>query len=151
MLWKLATRLAVVLVVCLSTLTAVETAQASAVSPATAIARSVNASRAAYGLRPLLIRPALSVVAKNWALRMASVNTLSHNPALTTQVRRLSQWRLVGENVGFGPTASSVQRAFMRSAPHRANILNRSFTQIGVGVVVARGRVWVTQVFLRPG
>jgi uncharacterized protein YkwD len=35
----------------------------------------------------------------------------------------------------------------MRSAPHRANILNARYRRIGIGVVKARGLVWVTAIF----
>ena len=38
----------------------------------------------------------------------------------------------------------------MRSAPHRANILNQRMRQVGVGVVFAGGRLWVTEVFRQP-
>jgi hypothetical protein len=78
---------------------------------------------------------------------MASTGTLAHNPNLTGQV---SNWRWVGENVGYGPSWSSVETAFMNSPAHRSNILDRDYTQIGIGVVVKNGRVWVTQVFRTP-
>jgi uncharacterized protein YkwD len=35
----------------------------------------------------------------------------------------------------------------MHSADHRANILRRAFRRVGVGVVKARGSVWVTVIF----
>jgi hypothetical protein len=38
----------------------------------------------------------------------------------------------------------------MNSAPHRANILDKRFTEVGVGVVVADGTIWVSEVFRRP-
>jgi hypothetical protein len=38
----------------------------------------------------------------------------------------------------------------MQSAPHRANILDRDYTEIGIGAVVVNGRVWVAEVFRRP-
>jgi uncharacterized protein YkwD len=38
----------------------------------------------------------------------------------------------------------------MASAPHRANILDRDYTQVGVGAIVRDGRVWVAEVFRRP-
>lgn len=59
-------------------------------------------------------------------------------------------WRWVGENVGFGPEVRTVQEAFMRSAGHRANMLDRDYAQTGVGVARRDGRVWVVQVFRRP-
>jgi uncharacterized protein YkwD len=38
----------------------------------------------------------------------------------------------------------------MRSTPHRANILDHDFTEIGVAVVAGRDRVWVVEVLRRP-
>ena len=35
----------------------------------------------------------------------------------------------------------------MGSGGHRANILNPRFRRIGIGVVKARGSVWVTTIF----
>ena len=78
---------------------------------------------------------------------MAGRNTLYHNPNLTTDVKN---WRWVGENVGYGPDALTVHVAFMQSAPHRANILDRDYTEVGIGAVVVNGRVWVAEVFRRP-
>ena len=40
-----------------------------------------------------------------------------------------------GENVAYGyATADSVMQAWMQSAGHRANILNGSFAEIGIGI-----------------
>ena len=38
----------------------------------------------------------------------------------------------------------------MRSTPHRANILSARMRQVGIGVVSAGGRIWVTEVFRQP-
>jgi hypothetical protein len=56
----------------------------------------------------------------------------------------------VGENVGYGPDALAVHVAFMRSPGHRANILDRDYSEVGVGAVVRGGRVWVAEVFRQP-
>jgi hypothetical protein len=122
-------------------------APASADSTAAAIVRSVNASRVAHGLRPYVWRSDLSSVAQAWSVKMARASRLSHNPRLATQV---TNFRWVGENVGYGPTWLKVEQAFMRSTAHRANILDRQFTQIGIGVSVSGGRIWITQVFRQP-
>ena len=111
------------------------------------ILASVNASRAAAGRPALSLRADLSAVALRWSQKMAASGTLAHNPNLTRQV---SGWRWVGENVGYGPDWHAVQVAFMNSAGHRSNILDRDYTQIGIGVVRSGSRVWITQVFRRP-
>ena len=39
----------------------------------------------------------------------------------------------------------------MASAPHRANILSATYTQVGVGVAVDRhGTLWVSEIFRKP-
>ena len=40
-----------------------------------------------------------------------------------------------GENIAMGqPTAASVMNAWMNSPGHKANILSKNFTEIGVGI-----------------
>lgn len=108
---------------------------------------AVNASRASAGRKPLTLKSDLSSLAYSWSQKMAASGTLKHNPNLTSQV---TNWRWVGENVGYGPDVKTVEAAFMASPAHRANILDADYTQIGIGIVVSGGRVWVTQVFRQP-
>jgi uncharacterized protein YkwD len=77
---------------------------------------------------------------------MASKNVLYHNPYLATWLKNWS-WRILGENVGYGPGVSSVYTAFMHSPPHKANILDRRYRSVGVGIVTSGGRTWVTVIF----
>jgi uncharacterized protein YkwD len=50
------------------------------------------------------------------------------------------------------PSARAVVRAWMHSAGHRANILNRRFPHVGVGVRrAADGTTYWTLDFARPG
>jgi uncharacterized protein YkwD len=107
----------------------------------------LNQERSSRGVPRLATRSDLVAVARAQAGRMASRDLLYHNPNLTTAVHH---WRWVGENVGYGPTESSVHRAFMNSPLHKANILDRDYTEIGIGAVVRDGRVWVAQVFRKP-
>lgn len=109
---------------------------------------AVNSARAANGLPALAYASDLASVARRQAERMASSNRLYHNPNLGSEV---SSWQIVAENVGYGPTWSSVQQAFMASPDHRANILDPKVTQLGVGTAVGNdGRIWVAQVFRLP-
>ena len=78
---------------------------------------------------------------------MAKSNTLYHNPRLATSV---SNWKYLGENVGVGYSDSSLEGAFYASTPHRDNMLDKDFTQIGVAVVVVNGKMWVAEEFRRP-
>ena len=108
---------------------------------------ALNQARAARGIAKLTSRPRLVSVARSWAAAMANQSKLSHNPNLTSKV---NNWRWVGENVGYGPNATAVHVAFMDSPAHRANILDRDYTEVGIGAVVRDGRVWVAQVFRQP-
>ncbi len=120
---------------------------AGATSVEDTFTNKINKARTARGLPRLATRGHLVDVARGWAAQMASQSKLYHNPRLTSDV---SNWRWVGENVGYGPTAPIVHKAFMDSAGHRANILSRNYSEVGVGAVVRGGRVWVAEVFRRP-
>ena len=129
-------------------LTAVAASPAAASGPYTSsILSAVNSARAANGLRPYVLRSDLSSVAYSWSQHMAATSTLAHNPRLTTQI---TNWRWVGENVGYGPDWKTVMAAFMASPGHRANILDHDFTEIGIGVVVSGSTIWITQDFRQP-
>jgi len=107
----------------------------------------VNAERAAVGLPSLSVAGDLVDVARRHSARMAAGNNLHHNPNLGSEV---SGWQKVGENVGRGPSVDAIHTAFMNSSSHRANIVGADWTQIGIGVEVSGGVVWVTQVFRKP-
>jgi uncharacterized protein YkwD len=107
----------------------------------------INSARSARGIPRLTSRSDLVAVARGQAQRMAARNALYHNPNLATQVRN---FRWVGENVGYGPSVATVHSAFMASAGHKANLLDRDYTEVGVGAVWANGRVWIAQVFRKP-
>lgn len=107
----------------------------------------LNQERAARGLPKLAVASDLVSVARKHSARMASSGELYHNPNLGSDV---SGWQKVGENVGRGPSVSTIHDAFMNSSGHRANILDGDWTEVGVGVEVVDGRVWVTEVFRQP-
>jgi hypothetical protein len=108
----------------------------------------INAERSAAGLPPLAVATDLTLVAQAHSAQMAATGTLYHTPDLATQV---TNWTALGENVGEGPSVQSIADAFYASAPHRANILNTSYTQVGVGTVLGpNGVLWVTEEFRKP-
>jgi len=107
-----------------------------------------NSARSAHGLRSYSVSSDLSAVARQWAAHMAAHRQLAHNPSLARQV---CCWTQVGENVGDGGTASAIQRAFMASSEHRANILSSGYTQFGVGTARGSdGKLYVDELFRRP-
>jgi peptidoglycan hydrolase-like protein with peptidoglycan-binding domain len=126
---------------------AVIASPASATTTEDSLTARLNGARSDQGLPSLTTRSDLVAVARAQATRMADSGTLYHNPNLTTDV---TNWRWVGENVGYAPDVQTVHVAFMNSDAHRANILDTDFTEVGVGVVERGDRVWVAEVFRRP-
>ena len=135
------------LVVAMLVLGAATARPAGATTTEATVTSKINAARANHGRHRLTTRSDLVAVARGQAQRMASRNTLYHNPSLAQQVRN---FRWVGENVGYGPSVSAVHLAFMASPGHKANILDSDYTEVGVGAVWANGRVWIAQVFRQP-
>ena len=104
----------------------------------------LNAERATVGLPALALDAGLQAAAAAQAGNIAAAGSLFHQDL----VPLLGPWRTVGENVGFGPSVSSINTALVNSPGHYANMVNPDFTHVGIGVVVtADGRVWVSQVF----
>ena len=113
----------------------------------------INHVRASYGLRALVAAPGTTDVAHGWSCHMAATSTLAHNyrlgSALTTHGSRY--WTTYGENVGMVSStygADSLFRAYMNSAPHRANILSRSYRYIGIWSKASGSRRWNTLDFV---
>lgn len=108
----------------------------------------INQERAGAGLGGLSMSAELVAVAREHSAEMGGAGDLYHNPNLESEV---VDWLSIGENVGRGPSVSSLHDAFMASPGHRENILYHKYTQVGIGVEVVEGRIWVTQVFRKPG
>jgi Cysteine-rich secretory protein family/Domain of unknown function (DUF4214) len=108
---------------------------------------ALNAERAAAGAGPLARAADMDAVAQRWSEQMAATGKLQHNPNYFNQV---TNWRAIGENVGVAATEARVHTLLMNSPGHRENILDRRFTEVGLGVASSGGRVWVTQVFRQP-
>jgi uncharacterized YkwD family protein len=59
------------------------------------------------------------------------------------------QYQSAGENIAKGsPTPQEVVTGWMSSPRHRANILNGSYTYLGVGYVLKNGQAYWTQLFI---
>jgi hypothetical protein len=107
-----------------------------------------NSSRASSGLSGYSVSSDLTSIAQQHAASMARSRSIYHNSSLGSDV---CCWSSIGENVGDGPSVSSIENAFMNSAPHRANILSSAFTQIGVGTARdSSGQIYVDEVFRQP-
>lgn len=116
------------------------------------VVRLVNEQRANYGLQPLTENWELSRVARYKSQDMADNRYFSHtSPTYGSPFQMIRafglSFRTAGENIAYGQrTPQAVVNAWMNSSGHRANILNSSYTQIGVGYV-ADGSYW-TQMFI---
>ncbi|MFB7599277.1 sigma-70 family RNA polymerase sigma factor [Streptomyces sp. NPDC056160] len=113
----------------------------------------VNKERANAGCGPLTEDPQLDAAAQGHSDDMAARNFFDHtNPDGKDPGQRITtagyHWSTYGENIARGQqTPASVMDSWMHSPGHRANILNCSFKDIGVGVHKGSGGPWWTQDF----
>ncbi len=118
----------------------------------TEVVRLVNEIRTKNGLKALTEDWELSRVARYKSQDMKDNRYFSHNsPVYGSPFDMIKNfgisYRTAGENIAKGQsTPQAVVNAWMNSSGHRANILNSSYTRIGVGYV-ANGRYW-TQMFV---
>ena len=116
------------------------------------VIRLVNEVRRENGLKALTANWELSRVARYKSQDMLNKGYFSHtSPTYGTPFQMIKafglSFRTAGENIARGyPTPQAVVNGWMNSSGHRANILNASYTQIGVGYV-AQGDYW-TQMFI---
>ncbi|GAA6617247.1 CAP domain-containing protein [Scytonema sp. NUACC26] len=98
-----------------------------------------NQERIEKGLQPLKANAELNYVADKYAEDMSNGKFFSHiEPDGSTPRDRLEEVgyeaQRIGENIAKGQrTPQQVVQAWMKSSGHRANILNRNFTEIGTG------------------
>jgi len=115
----------------------------------------VNKERANNGLRALQMDWELSRVARTKSQDMAAKNYFSHqSPTYGSPFDMMKQfginYKTAGENIASGQrTPTEVMAAWMNSQGHRANILNKDYTHLGVGYYQggSYGHMW-TQMFI---
>lgn len=133
-----------------------ETTQAE-MTQAEAVLKLVNQERAKVGVQPLTLSEKLTSIANTKAKDMADKGYFSHNsPTYGSPFDMLKQFGVsysyAGENIAAGQkSAEEVMNSWMNSSGHKANILNKNYTQIGVGFVRGGeyGTEWV-QLFIKP-
>jgi len=115
----------------------------------------VNEQRTANGLKPLTANAPLTNTATLKSQDMAKLNYFDHtSPTYGSPFDMMKKYgityRAAGENIAMGQTTpAQVMQGWMNSPGHRANILNASFTQIGVGIAKnAQGQLIWTQQFI---
>ena len=116
------------------------------------VVRLVNDIRSSYGLGTLSINTELSRVARIKAQDMRERGYFDHNsPTYGTPFEMMKSfgitYRTAGENIAMGyQTPQAVVNGWMNSEGHRRNILNASFTEIGMGYI-EQGHYW-SQMFI---
>lgn len=120
----------------------------------------VNEVRLAEGLAPLESAEDIAEVAERWSAEMAAARDMRHNPTFSEEI---CCWQVATENVAWSEPhrlwrpgdpvlriTDELHEALLNSPGHRANLLDESVDQIGIGVYVDRdGNVWITQNFRR--
>lgn len=121
------------------------------------VLRLVNVYRSQNGLQMLRGNWEASRVARIKSQDMINNRYFSHNsPVYGSPFKMMEAYGLrfsaAGENIAKGQrTAQEVMTAWMNSPGHRANILNPTFTQLGVGAAKDyNGTLHWTQMFLKP-
>jgi len=115
----------------------------------------VNAERTKRGLNPLTLDAKLSNTATLKSQDMINKGYFDHtSPTYGSPFDMMQQfgisYRSAGENIAMGQrTPQEVMNSWMNSSGHRANILNSSFTTLGVGIAKdANGTIYWTQMFI---
>jgi uncharacterized protein YkwD len=110
------------------------------------ILADTNAYRAAAGVPALKLDERINAVAQKWSEVQAAEKRMYHNPSYAQQMP--AGWRGAAENVAYGYSLDSVVKAWYDSPGHRTNMLNGSYTHIGIGVAFdSNGRPYYTQNF----
>ncbi|HEX9970201.1 MAG TPA: CAP domain-containing protein [Acidimicrobiales bacterium] len=135
-----------------------EVGQQQAVSPGhqpAAVSRILalmNEERRSRNLPLFSVRADVSATSSKHSEAMAAGGTIWHNDAYFTAAnkKRLDA-ALLGENVARNPEIDDAHRRLMNSPGHRANLLDRRFTVVGLAVYrSSTGSLYVTQNFVQP-
>ena len=133
-----------------STSTPSQSAQPNS-SYAAQVVSLVNAERAKQGLSALTVSTKVQQAAQTRAGELKS--SFSHTrPSGASCFTALTEagvsYTRAGENIAYGQSSpAAVVQAWMNSSGHRANILSRDFTTIGVGYTVVNGTAYWSQFF----
>jgi Cysteine-rich secretory protein family len=111
-----------------------------------------NQARAQNGLPPFVWDSALVQAAAQHAELMARQGRLSHQytgePDLVARASTAgAHFRKIAENVALGPSTPALLSQWMKSPPHRANILDPQLNAIGIAVVRVGADLYATQDF----
>jgi len=133
-------------------LSAAGLAQNKAGSPERELFNATNRERLAHRLPALQWNNALAVAARKHAGEMAHKDALSHQfpgePSLPSRVKQAgAHFVWLSENVALGPSPSVIHAQFVKSPPHRANILDTDMNVMGIGIVERNGQLFAVEDF----
>jgi len=100
----------------------------------------VNGERVAAGLRPLAADPEPLQVARQHSADMFARGYFAHvTPEGRNPFERMREANVrfltAGENLALAPTLHIAHTGLMNSPEHRANILQRDFGRVGIGIM----------------
>ncbi len=120
------------------------------------VLRETNKQRASGKLNALTMNTTLSEVARRYVKIVADKNVLSHDIGGESIPKRLNKagykYQKYGENLAAGKFSGiRAVEMWMGSSSHKKNIMNKDFTEIGIGVYKAsNGEIFYCQVFGKP-
>ena len=121
-------------------------ARAADPSAEAAFVAKINALRASKGLGQLTVDAGLTQIGRDWSQQMANAGGISHNLGLKDLVT--ANWSNLGENVGMGPNVDSLFTAFVNSPHHYENLVDPTYTHVGVGVINAGTTMYTSHEFM---
>ena len=101
----------------------------------------INVRRSARGLRPLRLNACTDRIAERWGSHLARTGSFEHQSLTPLLQRCRGSW--AGETLAYGPvTPVRMVSMWMHSPGHRAILLSRQATHVGIGAA-RDSRGWV--------
>lgn len=111
---------------------------------------AINSTRSSAGLGSLKMDGGLQAHARQHTADMIAAGDIYHSSSGELKSAAGSGWSKLGENVGRGGSVSSLHKAFLDSASHKANIYG-DYNYVGIGAASSEGVLYVTVVFMKKG
>jgi uncharacterized protein YkwD len=108
-----------------------------------------NGSRHDFGRAHVAIDRQMSRIARRHSAWMSSTGKFQHTAHPASTYLKGVAWHCWGENIALSSgSIRDIEKAFMHSPEHRANILDPCFKHVAIGVVRDdNGTAWVTVFF----
>ena len=111
-----------------------------------------NEARSEQGLGPLRWDPALAAAAEQHNAIMRAQPDLSHQyrdePPLVQRASQMgAHFAVIAENIAMGPNVPAIQREWLHSVPHRANIFDPRMDSIGIAIAHRGSDLFATEDF----